>query len=142
MTMIIFFCPANKARATAEATRRALREQGFKLEFQDFQPTNSPQVPSSMEILIEGSYACSHLDDQGSPKLMQQVGSNAAAVVWNQAKLDTYLTDDLWPELRTKLAEGRAKLDSACAARLARPTRYDLGVLWTGELMNTNVGGL
>src|SRR2546425_622119 len=131
MAAALFIRPANKARAKAETTRHALVEQGFKLEFKDFQRTNSDQVRSNLMILIEAGYACSQLYDQGSPKLMEPVGSNAALVVWNQAKLDASLTDDLWPELRTKLEERRAILDEACAVVLAGPIRFDLGVLWT-----------
>jgi hypothetical protein len=142
MALILFFRPANRARATAEATRRALREQGFKLEFKDFQRTNSPQVPSSLEVLIKASYACSRLFDMDSPHLLEPVGSNAAMVIWSQEKLASRLTEDHWPQLRPKLEKPRALLDQACAAILAAPIRCELGILRTGELMNTNVGSL
>jgi hypothetical protein len=137
---LLFFSPANRARTTAEATRRVLRDRGFKLEFKDFQRTDLPQVPSTLEVLIQASYAYPHLYDQGAPRLMQPIGSNAAAVVWNQARLQTGFVEDLWPELRRTLGESRAKLDPACAAILAGPIRCELGVLWSGELMNTNAG--
>jgi hypothetical protein len=140
MAVLLAVRPANKARATAETTRRVLRDQGFKLEFKDFQRTDSSQHSSTLDLIVEASYACPHLHDQWAPKLMQQVGSNAVVVAWSQANLEDGGTDDDWAGLRTSLGEGRVKLDQACAAILAGPIRCDLGVLWNGELMNINVG--
>jgi len=71
---------------------------------------------------------------------MQSVSSNAALVVWNKEKLDAWRTDNLWPELKAKLEEQQAILDQASAVILSGPIRCELGVLWSGELMNTNVG--
>jgi hypothetical protein len=138
----LFFWPANKARTSADTTRRTLRSQGFKLESGDFQRTNSPQVRDRLSILIDAGYDCSGLNEQGMPNLMESAGSNAAVVVWQQAKLPTQLTDDLWPGLETRLEQRRSKLDRACAAILDGPLRCELGYSWTGALENTNLGVL
>ena len=68
---------------------------------------------------------------------MSVVGSNAALVVWKQAKLpprpNPYyglprkrIEEDLWPELREIFNEDRAGLDRACEAALSGPIRFDL----------------
>lgn len=134
----IFLSSRSKsARTTARETRSALRKEGFKLEFEDFQRTNSDRARSDLQILIQAGYSCSILTEPDSVKLTELVGSNAEVVIWGQKKLPSRLTDDFWPELRSRLEERRTKLDLACAAILANPIRCEVGISSLGDLVTT-----
>ena len=130
---------AGSARKTADDTRRALREQGLRLEFKDFERTNAPDVKSRLERLIQAGYASSGIAKEDAPRLSRPVGTNALVVLWNQPSLPGPRTEDLWPTLRQDLAERGVLLDEACSAALAGPIVCQLGVLWNGELINTNL---
>ena len=152
MGAIFLFRAGGGEKAAVAETRRALRQQGFKTDLEDFDFSTSPEDRARAAALTNADQtpAMSPTADyplrlallQNEPDLMSAVGSNAALVVWWQVKLlNTTLTvpaprigsaaadstsDDLWPTLRDMLAVRRAELDAACQAALAGPIRFDL----------------
>jgi len=142
-----FFFSHDSAQTALEETRRALRQQGFKIDLAEFDFSTSPELRARATALT--------MADRGGPPfhpdesarraglmqdrldLMSVVGSNAALVVWKQARLpprpNPYywlpgkrVEEDLWPELREIFNEDRAGLDRACEAALSGPIRFGL----------------
>ena len=137
----------NSAQTALEETCRALRQQGFKIDLAEFDFSTSPELRARATALTKADRGGPpfHPDEsarraglvQDRLDLMSVVGSNAALLVWKQAKLpprpDSYywlprkrFEEDLWPELREILNEDRAGLDRACEAALSGPIRFDL----------------
>ena len=111
-----------------EETRRAVRQQGFKIDLSEFNFSASAEFRARTAAL---TFAGPHLrrppTPEGTPELMMPVGSNAARVIWQQFKLaSSYSGEDVWPALRESLNENRAEMDAACAAALSGPIRFDL----------------
>jgi hypothetical protein len=60
-------------------------------------------------------------------------------VVWKEPQLAGRQTVDIWPSLGEKFRADRSALDDACQAILEGPMVCELGILWSGELINTNL---
>lgn len=141
------FFSHNSAQTALEQTRRALHQQGLKIILTEFDFSTSPELRARATALTKADRGGPpfHPDEsarragliQDRLDLMSVVGSNAALVVWKQAKLpprpDPYywlprkrFEEDLWPELREILNEDRAGLDRASEAALSGPVRFDL----------------
>jgi hypothetical protein len=142
----LFFSP-DSAQTALEETRRALRQQGFKIDLAEFDLSASPEFRARVAALADPDLARAAFRGADPARLavfMQErldllpaVGSNAPLVIWKQAKLparfgpNTGLTqsqaeDDLWPALREVFNENHAALDGACEAALSGPLRFDL----------------
>jgi hypothetical protein len=141
---LVLFSP-NPAQRALERTRRELRQQGFKIDLSEFDLSAPGDLRARAAALTNAdritqgrtqeNYNRQMLLRQGSPNLMEAVGSNAVIVVWKREKLvpdlsanpwQSTLGDDLWPTLHKVLEEKRAELDAACAAALAGPIRFNL----------------
>ena len=141
------FFSRDPAQRALEETRRALRQQGLKIDLAEFAFSTSPERRARAAALTMAGRGGppSHPDEsahraglmQDRLDLMSVVGSNAALVVWKQAKLpprpnpDYWVQrkrfeEDVWPELREILNEDRAGLDRACEAALSGPIRFEL----------------
>lgn len=140
----LLFWP-NPSQRALERTRRELRQQGFKIDLSEFDLSASGDFRERAAALTNADlttlgrtqeyYNRQWVLRQGSPNLMEAVGSNAAVVVWKRQKLapdlranpsESSLGDDLWPTLGEALEENRTRLDAACAAALAEPIRFEL----------------
>jgi hypothetical protein len=143
---LLFFWP-DSAQTALEETRRALRQQGFKIDLKEFDlsaPTEFRARAAALtnaDLTVAGlsstEYARRAVLGQVRPDFMAAVGSSAAVVVWKQEKLPPdpnpyswmprdQAGEDLWPALHDILGENRAVLDTACAATLSGPIRFDL----------------
>jgi hypothetical protein len=141
------FFSRNGAKTALEETRRALRKEGFKIDLAEFDLSASPEQRARAAALTNAEltgFTLRSADSVGRAMLLRErrdfltvVGSNAALVVWQQAKLPSQLgpnpyraqseaEEDLWPLLRAACSEGRAALDSACEAAISGPIRFNL----------------
>jgi hypothetical protein len=130
-----------------EETRRAMHQEGFKTDLAEFDFSASEEERARAAALTRGefsrtynresNYGWGSLSRAEHPDLMAAAGTDAAVVVWKQKELlfppNSYPRwrghepgGDLWPALRTTLSENRADLDSACAAALSGPIRFNL----------------
>jgi hypothetical protein len=137
----------NSARTALEETRRALRQQGFKIDLAEFDFSTSPELRARATALTNADLTGSAFPranparrlvlPQERLNFMPTVGSNAALVVWKQEKLPTYSGQDpwleqtqsgkeLWVTQREIFNEERASLDAACEAAMSGPIRFDL----------------
>ena len=142
----LFFTRDSERRALEE-TRRALRQQGFKIDLAEFNFSTSPELRARAAALTNADLAGAAFrggDPSRRAVLLQErldllpaMGSNAALVVWKQEKLParsgpypsvarTQPEEDLWPALREVFNEERAGLDAACEAAIFGPIRFDL----------------
>jgi hypothetical protein len=100
-----------------EETRRALRQQEFKIDLTEFNFSASEDLRARASALT----TLGHTLRAGGPpddlNLMMPVGSNSALVVWRQEKLQSYSSEDPRPTLRGTLNESRLELDAACACQ-------------------------
>ena len=150
-----FFWP-ERTQAALEETRRALRQQGFKIDLSEFDFTSSADALARGAALTNVDLTAMALGGtndvrraplaQRRPDLMAVAGSNAAVVIWKQEKPALYrgpfnwlareeTADDLWPRLRETLDEHRLELDDACKAALAGPIRFPLIANPGGNMM-------
>jgi hypothetical protein len=142
----LLFSP-NRAQTALEETRRALRQQGFKIDLAEFDFSTSPELRARATALTNtaltapahsGEYFALHtlLSDE-SLNPMKAAGADTAIVVWKQEKLplrpDPYFlragyqpTEDLWEALRQVFKESDAALDAACEAAISGPIRFNL----------------
>jgi hypothetical protein len=149
----MLFSP-NPAQRALERTRRELRQQGFKIDLSEFDLSASGDLRARATALTntdritpgrtQEDYNRQMLLRQGSPNLMEAVGSNAVIVVWKREKLvpdlsanpwQSTLGDDLWPAMHKVMEEKRAELDAACAAALAGPIRFNLDASRGGAML-------
>ena len=142
----LFFWP-DSAQTALEETRRALRQQGFKIDLAEFDLSASAEFRARAAALTNADLTRTAFRDaagarrtvlmQERPGLMSPVGSNAALVVWQQDKLPAQSNpnpwraqieseEDLWPALREVFNEDRAVLDTACEAAMSGPIRFSL----------------
>jgi len=124
----------NRAQRELGATRRSLRDQGFKLDLQEFNLALSPELSRRAALMAATTRAA--LTNRGgarlpsplvrdAPSLQTPVGTNAAIVVWKLEKLKGSRSPDLWPELRDTFATNASGLDAARDAALGGPIRFE-----------------
>jgi hypothetical protein len=152
------FFSHDPAQTALEETRRALRQQGFKIDLAEFDLSASTELRARATALTHADLARNAFRGADAARrarvlnesldLMPTVGSNAAIVVWKQEKLPPRLNlspwpepgevvKDLWPKLREIFNEDRAGLDRACEAALSGPIRFDLAAsLGTAMLLS------
>jgi len=144
---LVLLRSAGSEQRAVEATRRALRQQGFKTDLADFDFSTSPELRARAAALTRGEFSRGNTRDSGygwsslarpdHPDLMTAVGTDAALAVWKQEKLLFYPNSypslpgyqpgqDLWQTLRETLNENQADLDLACGAALSGPIRFNL----------------
>jgi len=88
----------NGAQAKLERTRRALRQEGFKLELGEFHFGISPEESTRAAALEEaGRHAAGAAE---AIDWLPALGTNAALVLWNQPDLESSGTTDLWGDQR------------------------------------------
>ena len=133
---LLLLRPNRSEQTAAEETRRALRQQGFKIDLADF----NFSIPAELRVReaaltnadLKGAARRGEDYDrraalrEGKPELMAAVGSNSAIVVWKQNDLKNYASEDIWPTLREVLRENQETLDSACEAASSGPIRFGL----------------
>ena len=141
------FFSRDSAQTALEETRRALRQQGFKIDLAEFNLSASAEFRARAATLTNADLLGSAFRgaDPGRrtviirqrQDLLPTVGSNAALVVWRQEKLPPQfgpnpwlarmqLEEDLWPALRETFDEERSALDAACEVALSGPIRFNL----------------
>src|SRR2546425_474814 len=110
--IVLFFRLGDKAKLAADQTRRALRQQGFKLEMEEFHLTTSSELRARAAALTAAGITLNGLPGSPSASLSWQatldrlkpIGTNSALVIWKEVKWGTRFTEDLWPELRAGLS--------------------------------------
>src|SRR6266511_3170011 len=132
----LLICPRDGTQKAVEETRRALRQQGFKVELSEFDFSTSPELrirvaalTNAAQLSVSRSIAASARRStllQGMPEGAWIVGSDSALVIWRQEKLASDSGEDLWPALREAFSEDRAELDAACEAALSGPIHFNL----------------
>lgn len=136
---LLFLPSASSERKAVEKTRRELQQQGFKTDLSEFNLSTSPELRARASALTNAVFGNR---DYRRPvpvspalKSLRAVGSNSALVVWKEENLDDqqdyielrrYSGESTWAMIRQKCDEDRALLDSACAAALSGPIRFDL----------------
>jgi len=159
---VLFFWP-DSAQTALEETRRALRQPGFKLDLTEFDLSAPPEARVRAAALTNADLTGPAFRGAEDPRravlrqarldLMPAVGSNAALVVWKQAKLSprstpyswaaqTQSEEDFWPAQREAFDEDRAALDAACEAALSGPIRFNLGARRSSVLLLPHLAGL
>jgi len=127
--------PGNKARAAAEQTIRSLHEQGFKIDLGEFPLATSSELRARAAVLSAAGQAGWRLVSRDNLPLMKQVGTNSALLIWNQERLATRFSEDLWTELRETLDQNREEFDEACLAALTGPIGFEPVVQSDGNLL-------
>jgi hypothetical protein len=121
----------NRAQQDLEATRRSLRQQGFKLDLSEFNLSISPELSRRAARLATTTRAALTNRTRPGPilndatGLVTPAGTNSALVTWKLKKVRSYRTEDLWQELRETLNTNRARLDAALEAALSGPIRFE-----------------
>jgi hypothetical protein len=145
----------DSAQTALEETRRALRQQGFKIDLAEFNLSASAESRVRAAALTNADLLSSAFRGADPARrtvtlregrdLLPSVGSNAALVVRNHEKLPppsgpnpwlarNQLEEDLWPALRETFNEERSVLDAACDAAISGHIRFDLAA-WHGTAM-------
>src|ERR1017187_8389144 len=131
----VWLRPDNTAKNALEETRRALRQQGFKIDLAEFDLSASASFQERTAALLAAHRNPVRVSPYSGeiPNLMNQVGENSALVVWDKDLKDSYLQDpyghDVGPFLRNSLNSNQAVLDAACEAALSGPIRFNLNAL-------------
>ena len=126
--IVFFLLPRldNRAQKMAERTRVDLHKQGFKTDLAEFNFSTPDELREREAALTVRGYTVRPTFLPGELDLMTAVGSDTALVLWKEEKLQTYSGEYFWAELRESLKKDKASLDSACAAALTGPIRFDL----------------
>ncbi|HWY77734.1 MAG TPA: hypothetical protein VN281_19105, partial [Verrucomicrobiae bacterium] len=130
------FSGPNAPLRDLQNTRRALREQGFKLELREFDLSLPPELSRRAALL--GTTTRAQLTNRTRatpnpmmggmrdfPALITPAGSNTAIPAWKFNHLKSYQGDALWPELRATLTESHDQLDAARGAAVSGPIRFE-----------------
>src|SRR6267142_2712124 len=130
---LLVLSTANRAERELEATRRSLRQQGFKLDLAEFNFSTSPELRARAAMLATTTMA--EIRNRARPPrprvltdvppLMAPAGTDSALVFWKLQRLRSYRSPDLWPELRESLNADRQRLDAARQAAISGPIRFE-----------------
>jgi hypothetical protein len=124
-----------------EATRQALRQQGFKTDLTEFNFSTSPESRNRIAALADSGFVrpstASDLLD-----LMAPVGTDAALVIWRQDELPSDSGEDFWTALRESLDQKRASLDAASQAALSGPIRFNLDASAGASMLLRHASGM
>lgn len=117
---IVLLWQGGDAQQALEETRRALCQQGFKTDVEQFDFSTSDEFRARADALVSlGNWV-------REPILMSSAGSSAAIVLWKQDKLPEKPYQQSLASLEETLSGHQEMLDAACAAALAGPIRFDL----------------
>jgi len=124
----------NSGQKSLEETRRALRQQGFKVDLAEFDFSASEELRARAAALTTLGHTVRPAAPPDDLELMRPAGSNMAIVVWKQDKSNS--GEDPWPALRESLNDNRIDFDAACEAALSGPIRFNLNAsAGTGMLL-------
>jgi len=145
--VILFFSPSKEPIAL-EQTRRALLQQGFKINLSEFNFSTSDEFRARAAALANAvsstvpsshdGFARSSMLQQVLPELMQTVGLNSAIPIWKRDEwsaapdAETYLRlanrsgSNLWSALSESFNDDQELLDAACGVTLSGPIRFNL----------------
>jgi hypothetical protein len=130
---VLILRPNTGAQQAVAATRQALRDQGFKTDLSDFDFTTTVELRAREAILkiTASDYHSEPFHDH--PNLMENIGDDAAVVVWKQDFLKRAYpswpdnNDKLtWEEFRDALHTNQVPVDAACEAILSGPIAFNL----------------
>jgi hypothetical protein len=126
---------SSPAERDLEATRRALRREGFKVDLKEFDFSISAEVSNRAAKLA--TTARDPITKQFSPgwpnralgdapPLLNPIGTDTANAVWKSERLETSRRDgsDFWPELREALSANQMRLAAALEAACSGPIRF------------------
>lgn len=157
------FFSRNTEQTALQKTRRALHQQGFKIDLAEFDLSTSAEFRARTAALTNADLTGTAFRDADATRrtllmqerldLMPAVGSNAALVVWKQQKLPArsgpyywlpgnQFEEDRWPALREVFDEDHATLDAACEAALAGPIRFNLNASRGSAMLLPHLGAL
>src|SRR5260221_3367775 len=132
---VLFSKSDTRAQRDLEATRRLLRQQGFKIDLSEFKFSTSPGVSRRAALLATTTWAAMTNQTLRSgptliglpalPALMQPAGADSAIVIWKLPKLTSQGSADEWPYLRQVLDKNRIRLDAAASAAMSGPIRFE-----------------
>jgi len=136
LSVVAWLRPNTRERAAFAQTRGALRAQGFKTDLAEFDFSTSAEMERREAALTNAFFAWANPDrpnrnsysqpPQDQVKMLENLTSNSAVVVWKSERLPGTEVPDLWADLRALLGAQKGTLDSACAAALAGPIQYHL----------------
>lgn len=117
--------------------RQAMREQGFKTEFADFDVMTDPAMRTRAAALtvfenwLELGASGRELD------FLPRVSDDTASIVWKQDALPIGHGVLQWSGLHAVLDTNRETLDAACSAAVSGPIRFDVDFGdWDSHLAN------
>jgi len=137
---IVLFFPNHRARDEAERTRRSLRQQGFKVDLNEFDLSMPSGLGSNNELLMLAADASRNMFSRGMFSfrrldLMKPVSSNSAVVLSRQDNPEDGIIDNyFWPELRKTVTDYGSMLDRASEAVISTPFRFKTVLGTNGEL--------
>ena len=99
---VLFLTTRNRAQRELEATRRLLRQQGFKVELREFNLTPSPEearraailVTTTRDALTNRNRMRPQISLSDPPRLLTPAGPDSALVVWRLNPLPSNRTSD------------------------------------------------
>jgi hypothetical protein len=99
--VVLILRPNTGAQQAVAATRQALRDQGFKTDLSDFDFSTSPEL-RAREAILKATASGNHSEPfRDHPNLMENIGDDAAVVVWKQDSLKRAYPS--WPDNNDKL---------------------------------------
>ncbi len=142
---VLLLPSARREQKTLEETRRALHQQGFKVDLSEFDfsaPDEYRTRAAALTNTVSSTVSRSHEESarramvqQVLPDLMPAVGLDATIAVWQRdnwaatLEAQTYLglaSSNLWSALRESFDYDQELLDAACSAILSGPIRFNL----------------
>ena len=139
---------ASAVKAVAE-TRQSLREQGFKTDLAEFDFSTSPELREREAALTNAAPLRLAGPPPDHANLLQPIGNDSAIVVW---KLDSLKkeypswpnqSDQLtWEEFREDSSANQSRYDSACAAILSGPIRFNLNASHGSAMLLPHLAGM
>jgi hypothetical protein len=140
----LFFSPPSRAKPITNWTRADLlaakaewRLQGFKLEFQDLDPSGSSlqQIQATAAITNLGNKVPQSGFIFGAISPMKPISEFDSQVAASQMYLLDHEGRDLWPFVRTNLAGMRREIKLARNAALTVPFHFDLITNSSGDVL-------
>lgn len=130
---VLFLTTRNRAQRELEATRRLLRQQGFKVELREFNLAPAPEearraailVTTTRDALTNRNRMRPQVSLSDPPRLLTPAGPDSALVVWRLNPLPSNRTSDFWQELRTIYSTNLARLDELRQAAISGPIRVE-----------------
>jgi hypothetical protein len=131
---VAIFAPRNKPRALAEATRRELRLQGFKVDVAEFDLAVPATSRPRLETLALAGKQFRPLLPNRDYGLMRPVTETSASVLWKERAVAGETSEDFWPALESDMELQGPALDTASLELQSGIIRFEPAIAPSGDL--------